>query len=85
MSQEKVEKYKKEKVNRKKNLQRERAKNIARRLVVGVLSIVLIGWIGYSAYDTYDSSRPKESVTVDYGAVTDYEEGYLSTLGAAQQ
>lgn len=82
MSQEKVDKYKKEKANRKKSMQKERIKHVARRFVVGVLGIVLIGWIGYSAYDVYDSSRPKETANIDYGAVTEYQQ-YLDTLDDA--
>ena len=79
MSQEKVDRYKEEKANRKKNMQKERAKYILRRSVVGVLGIVLVGWIGYSAYDVYDKSRPKETVNVDYSAVTEYQQ-YLAEL-----
>lgn len=81
MSQEKVDQYKKDKANRKANMKKEKVKHLVRRCVVGVLGLVLVGWLGYSAYDVYASSRPKQTAEVDYTAVTDYLQE-LSTSGA---
>ena len=55
MSQEKVDRYKKEKANRKKNMKKEKFQNILRKCAVALVGIVLIGWIGFSAYNTYES------------------------------
>ncbi len=75
MSQEKVDRYKQEKANRRQNMKKEKAKQAFRRCVVGVLGLALVGWLGYSAYNVYDSSRPKETAQVDYTAITEYQSG----------
>lgn len=71
MSQEKVDKYKKEKANRKQIMRREKMANLLRKCVVGIVGLILVGWIGYSAYGTYESSKPKEEVQIDYTAVNE--------------
>ncbi len=73
MSQEKVDRYKQEKANRKQNMKKEKVKQLFRRCVVGVLGLALIGWLGYSAYNVYDTSRPKQTAQVDYTAITDFQ------------
>ena len=45
MSQEKVDRYKKEKANRKENLRREKLHNVMHKCAVCLVGIVLIGWI----------------------------------------
>ena len=55
MSQEKVDKYKKEKANRKQIMRREKMANLLRKCVVGIVGLILVGWIGYSAYGTYET------------------------------
>ena len=40
-----------------------------------MVALVLVGWIGYSAYNTYESKKPKEEVEIDYSAVTDFQQG----------
>ena len=81
MSQEKVDRYKQEKANRKQNMKKEQLKQIFRRVMVGVLVLALFGWLGYSGYNLYDSSRPKDSVQVNYMAITDYQSS-LTELAA---
>lgn len=83
MSQEKVNKYKQEKANRKQTMKKEKLKNIARKCVVGLVALVLVSWVGYSAYGTYQSNKPKDSVEIDYAAFTDYLNG-LSQTGDTQ-
>jgi len=80
MSQEKVNRYKEEKAKRKANLRRDRLKNMIRRLVVLVLSIALVGWVVYSAVDTYQANRPRDMVTVNYESIF----GYLQALTEAE-
>lgn len=74
MSQEKVDKYKKEKANRKRIMRREKMANLLRKCVVGIVGLILVGWIGYSAYGTYESSKPKEEVQIDYTAVNELQD-----------
>ena len=84
MSQEKVDRYKKEKANRKKNLKKEKFQNILRKSVVGVVGLVLIRWIGYSAYGTYESNKPKDKVQIDYTAVNDLTQNLADAAEAGE-
>ena len=70
MSQEKVDRYKKEKANRKQIMRKEKMANLLRKCVVGIVGLILVGWIGYSAYGTYESSKPKEEAQIDYSLAT---------------
>ena len=81
MSQEKVDKYKKEKANRKRTIKKEKVQNVLRKCAVGVVAILLIGWIGYSAYGTYESKKPKEEVEIDYTALKDFSQKLNEAAG----
>ena len=72
MSQEKVDKYNKEKANRKQIMRKERRMSIDRKVILTVVALALVGWIAYSAYDIYDSNKERAVAEVDYTAVTDY-------------
>ena len=72
MSQEKVNRYKEEKANRKQNVAKEKRKRAISKVVGVLAAVVIIGWVGYSAVDSYQSSKPREQVEVDYSAVSDY-------------
>ena len=52
MSQAKVDRYKKEKENRKKLMRKQKMMGIVRKGVVAVIAVALIGWLGYSALRT---------------------------------
>ena len=54
MSQEKVDRYKQEKANRKKNIRKQRVMGVVRTCVLSLAGLALVGWLGYSAYDTYE-------------------------------
>ena len=56
MSQEKVDRYKQEKVNRKQIMRKQKLMNNMRKGVLVVVALALIGWLGYSAYDIYELS-----------------------------
>lgn len=77
MSQEKVDKYKKEKANREKLQKREKRTLFLEKLAIGAVAIVMVGWIGYSAYGVLTREEPDEEKTVvttemDTTAITDY-------------
>ena len=77
MSQEKVDKYKKEKANREKLQKREKRTLFLEKLAIGAVAIVMVGWIGYSAYGLLTREDPDEEKTVvttemDTTAITDY-------------
>lgn len=78
MSQEKVDRYKKEKANRKQTMRKQKIMRMVRNTGVGVVALVLVGWLGYSAYDLYQESRPREVAEVDYTAVNTYLQSFDS-------
>lgn len=80
MSQEKVDKYKQEKANRKEIMKKEKMQHMIRRCVVGVCGLALVVWLGYSAYNVYEESQPKEAVSVNYDAITDYQSELAATI-----
>ncbi len=74
MSQEKVDRHKEEKANRKKIMRREKIISYLQRTVVGLIAIALVAWVGFSAYNMYESSRTAESTEIDYTAFFELSE-----------
>lgn len=72
MSQEKVERYKKEKANRKQIIRKQKIMNVVRKLVLSLTALALVGWLGYSAYQTYDAGKERSVAEVNYDAVNNY-------------
>ena len=75
MSQKKVDRYKQEKANRKKIMRKQKMMNIARKTVLTVVALALVAWLGYSAYDMYESGKERVVAEVNYDAITDYLNG----------
>lgn len=84
MSQEKVERYKKEKANRKKIMKKQRIMGIMRKTVLSLVALALVVWIGYSAYDMYDSDKERTVAQVNYDAVNTYLNGLTKTEETAE-
>ena len=59
MSQAKVDRYKKEKANRKQIMRKQKMMNFARKAVLSLAALALIGWLGYSAWDMYESGKER--------------------------
>ena len=72
MSQEKVDRYKQDKANRKQIMRKQRITNFVRKGVLAPVALALIGWLGYSAYDMYESGKERVVAEVNYDSVTDY-------------
>lgn len=72
MSQEKVDRYKQEKANRKKTMKKQRLMNVVRKCVLSLAGLALIGWLGYSAYNTYSANQEREVATINYDAINTY-------------
>lgn len=72
MSQAKVDRYKAEKANRKEIMKKEKMKKTLHRCVTAVVCAAIVGWFGYSVYGTYESNKAKESVEIDYSAISDF-------------
>lgn len=75
MSQEKVDRYKQEKANRKQIIRKQRMMNVLRKCVLSVIGLALIGWLGYSAYNTHTVNQERELATINYDAVNTYLDG----------
>lgn len=80
MSQEKVDRYKKEKANREKIQNKEKRILFFEKLAIGAVGVAMIAWIGYSAYGVLtrpDPDAEKEVVTteMDITAISDYLSG----------
>lgn len=78
MSQKKVEQYKKEKANRKQTLKKEKAQSLAIRTAGVLICTALLGWIGYSGYAKWESTKPAKSTEIVLDALSDYSSS-LST------
>ena len=78
MSQEKVNRYKEEKANRKQTMKKQRMMNTVRKAILIVVGVALIGWIGYSGYNTYESNKEREVASINYDAI----ETYTSNIAA---
>ena len=78
MSQAKVDRYKKEKENRKKLMRKQKMMGIVRKGVVAVIAVALIGRLGYSAYDMHESNKERAVTEVNYDSITDYLNGLSS-------
>ncbi len=78
MSQAKVDRYKENKKNRKEMIAKEKRANMLRAFTGGAVLVVLLGWIGVSAYDMYQANQPLETIYVDTTAIDEY----VTTLDA---
>lgn len=77
MSQQKVDRYKKQKNNREKIQRREKWELRLEKFIITVVCIAVVGWIGYSVYDLATREDPdaeQEVVTteMDVTSLTDY-------------
>lgn len=80
MSQEKVDRYKKEKANREKIQKKEKRTLFLEKLAITVVGIAMVAWIGYSVYGVLtrpDPDAEQEVVTteMDITAISDYLNG----------
>ena len=82
MSQAKVDRYKEEKANRKKVMRKEKIANRLRKCAVAVAALVV--WIGYSAYNMYESSRPVKEAEVNYQSVDTFNQEIATAATTAE-
>lgn len=72
MSQAKVERYKKEKANRKQIMKREKAKSITARIAGTIVCAAILVWAGVSGYNKWEASQPSKTTEVSVEALSDY-------------
>lgn len=75
MSQEKVERYKQEKANRKKIIRKQRMMSVVRKVVLSLAALALVGWLGFSAYQTHEAKQERPVAEVNYDAINEYLSG----------
>lgn len=79
MSQEKVNRYKEEKANRKQTMKKEKRNRMIGRIVGAVIAIALVGWIGFSIYDSAEEKVAASQTEVDLSAMNDYLDSLSAT------
>ncbi|MDE7313958.1 MAG: hypothetical protein K2N87_20440 [Eubacterium sp.] len=72
MSQQKVDKYKKEKYSRKQQLAKEKRQRVIYRITGCVAAAAIVGWIGFSVYARVEENRPVSYTEVSLDAINDY-------------
>lgn len=72
MSQQKVDAYKKQKYNRKKQLQKEKRQRMIYSITGSIAAIAIVGWIGFSVYSRAQANKPVTYAEVNMDAVNDY-------------
>lgn len=78
MSQEKVNKYKQEKANRKQILKKQKRNRIIARIAGAIVCLAIVGWIGYSVYDSTAKKAAASQTDVDLSSLQDYLSGISS-------
>ena len=72
MSQKKVDYYKQAKANRKREEKKKNLRKAFDYTILGLIALAIVVWIGWSAYDMYESKQPRAVAEVDYSAVSNY-------------
>lgn len=78
MSQQKVDNYKKEKYNRKKQMQKEKKLRVVYRIVGCIVAAAAVFWIGFSVYTRYEANKPVSYTEVNMDAITNYMQSLQS-------
>ena len=74
MSQEKVTKYKEAKANRKEIMKQEKRKKLVGNLMFALIPIVLVAGICIGIINTYNDMKPRSSVDVKYGVISEFDD-----------
>lgn len=72
MSQAKVDRYKKEKANRKQIMAREKRMRMLSRICWSLVGVALLVWIGVSTVNFVQENRPVETIYCDTAELDDY-------------
>lgn len=80
MSQQKVDKYKQDKINRDQLI--KKAKRSVRIEIIAAVAVValLLIWFGRSYYERVEEGKPPVEYAIDSGAIDDY----LNDLNASE-
>ena len=53
-------------------MHKQRVMGVVRKCVLSLAGLALIAWLGYSAYDMYESGKERIVAEADYTPVMDY-------------
>ncbi len=75
MSQEKVERRKEQKLNMKKDVKKRKRNAIIVKAVLGVVALLILGWLIYSIDARYTSYRIEHHKTIkaDLGEIVNFK------------
>ncbi len=84
MSQAKVDKYKKEKANRKQIMKREKRMLFLEKMLGVLVCVALVAWVGFSVYQKQTASDDTTTAEVEYTdvnitAISDFNT-YINSL-----
>lgn len=74
MSQEKVARYKEAKANRKEIMKKEKRAKLVNNCLFALIPIVLVAVIALGVFSTYQDTRPRPSVDVNYTTISDFDD-----------
>lgn len=75
MSQAKVDAHKESKKHVKEEMAKKKRRRILAIVILIIVAAVIVGWISYSGYKTYQENKGIETIEVDPSALTDYNTG----------
>lgn len=75
MSREKVERYKKEKANRKQTMKKNKIKAVVKRTVYSLAALAAVVAIGYNVYAGYEAKKPRVTAQINYDDLNNYMSG----------
>ena len=52
---------------------KHRLYNLMRKCLVVFVGVILLGWITYSAYHTYEAKQSRPEVEIDYSALQNFQ------------
>lgn len=84
MSQAKVDQYKKEKVNRKETMAKEKRQKMLMKICGSVLGIAVAAWVGVSFVDFIAENRPVETIYCETSEIDNYLDSLYAEETAEQ-
>ena len=72
MSQQKVDRYKKEKYNRKQQLKKEKRQHLLYSIAGSIAAVAIVTWIAFSVYSRVQANKPVTYTEVSLDAISDY-------------
>ncbi|MCD8300530.1 MAG: hypothetical protein LUC41_05085 [Clostridiales bacterium] len=75
MSQAKVDAHKESKKHVKEEMAKKKRRHILVIVILIIVAAVIVGWVSYSGYKTYQENKGIEHIEVNTNAISDYTTG----------